>query len=99
MRQTMAGALVVMAFLTGAAAARAEEPVRVRLVEPRPIYVLGAVDRPGHYTYQAGMTVADALDAAGARSHGLAVGRVRIRAGGSNVRPVPADPAMRAGPE
>jgi protein involved in polysaccharide export with SLBB domain len=64
--------------------------VRVRLVEPRPIYVLGAVDRPGHYAYQAGMTVADALDAAGAESHGLADGRVRLRAGGSNVRPVPA---------
>ncbi|MFP4126354.1 MAG: polysaccharide biosynthesis/export family protein [Alphaproteobacteria bacterium] len=42
-----------------------EPQVDVERVGVRPFFILGAVDRPGSYPYRAGMTVADAVAAAG----------------------------------
>ena len=39
--------------------------VRVARAAPRPFFILGAVERPGSYTFRPGMTVADAIAAAG----------------------------------
>lgn len=56
--------------LIGAALARAENlrempRVTVQIIEYRPYYVVGNVDRPGRYAYEPGMTVLKALGAAG----------------------------------
>lgn len=56
--------------LIGAALAQAENlrerpRVTVQIVEYRPYYVIGHVDRPGRYAYEPGMTVLKALGVAG----------------------------------
>ncbi|MGF9567107.1 polysaccharide biosynthesis/export family protein [Neorhizobium sp. JUb45] len=59
-----AGALIAAA-LAQAEKLRETPRVTVQIVEYRPYYVVGHVDRPGRYTYEPGMTVLKALGAAG----------------------------------
>lgn len=58
-----------------------EPRVEVARLQPRPFFIFGDVVRPGSYPYRAGMTVADAVAAAGGRRGGGEVAVVLTPAG------------------
>lgn len=73
--------------------------VRVRVLEHRPVYVIGEVANPGRYAFTRGLTVVDAIALAGgysdrARRDGLEI----IRGRGQARRVRPASEAMRVLP-
>ncbi len=62
--------------------------VSVEVLNYRPFYILGEVNRPGVYEYLNGMTIINAVALAGGFTYRAAENSVTIKRGGSNADPV-----------
>jgi protein involved in polysaccharide export with SLBB domain len=73
--------------------------VSVEVINYRPFYILGQVNKPGEYAYVNGMTVLSAVALAGGYTYRANETTVYLRRRGSEEqRPVPADEAIRVQP-
>jgi polysaccharide export outer membrane protein len=73
--------------------------VSVEVINYRPFYILGQVNKPGEYAYVNGMTVLSAVALAGGYTYRANETTVYLRRRGAEVqRPVPADEAIRVQP-
>lgn len=72
--------------------------VNVSVLNFRPFYIMGEVNRPGSYEYVDGMSVLQAVSLAGGFTYRAAQGDVTIKRGGSGATAVPVGPDQQVAP-
>lgn len=73
--------------------------VTVSVVNFRPFYILGEVEKPGQYDYQTGLNVLSAMAIAGGGTYRASRAKVMIqRAGTANFQEFPMSPSVPVGP-
>ena len=64
--------------------------VSIEVLNYRPFYIIGEVQKPGEYPYRAGMTVINAVGIAGGFTFRADEDDITVSRGGSNATPRPA---------